>query len=304
MFPRGTLITLIAACVLCTGFPSYAQFRDPAFTQNYNDKNTADTLGRDTSDVMFSFKELFGGLRHKQRARIGVVFGGSTVLVGGQQIYNREYWKLPVIYGGLAGSATAGFVLRNKWKHTGESRYRDWSNVCFAGAGTVYWATLMDGVTGYERDVPNQAGKATLYSLLLPGLGQAYNGEYWKIPVYYSGIITSGYFFLTNRKNYRRYRWIYNMATTEDSGYDGPIGASQALYYRNVFRRYRDYSVVAIAGFYLLQVIDANVFSYMKDFELSDDISMKISPEVYQPGEAYAFGGPSGGVGLKIGLTF
>src|SRR5688572_9044105 len=48
--------------------------------------------------------------------------------------------------------------------------------------------------------------KATVYSAVLPGLGQAYNKKYWKIPVIYAGLGTAGYFFFYNNKQYQRTR--------------------------------------------------------------------------------------------------
>ena len=84
------------------------------------------------------------------------------------------------------------------------------------------------------------------------------------------------------------------------------------MYYRNAFRRFRDYSMVALVGSYFLQVIDANVFSYMQDFEVNDDLSLKVSPTVISTYNEYALAPsrPSAGMlgnnalGLKIGLTF
>ena len=80
-----------------------------------------------------------------------------------------------------------------------------------------------------------------------------------------------------------------------------PQSAENAKYYRDSFRRYRDYSILALAIAYLLQVIDANVFAYMQDFELTDDISMKVQPSV-QPLDSYAMAPPA--VGLSVGLKF
>ena len=100
----GILICL--GLLLLAILPARGQFREEAFSQQYNDD--ADTLGRDSTDVMFSFKDYFGGLRHKKEAKIGTMFAGSTLFVGGQQVYNRQYWKLPVIYGGLAATAGLG----------------------------------------------------------------------------------------------------------------------------------------------------------------------------------------------------
>ena len=298
------IFAVICFCVcllLLAGLPARGQFKEEAFSQQYNDD--ADTLGRDTTDVMFSFKEFFGGIRHKQPAKIGTMFAGSTVFIGGQQIYNRQAWKLPVVYGGLAATAGLGIHYRQRFNETGDDKDKLMSNLMFAGTGLVYWGTLLDGVGFYKSDQPHSPGRATIYSILLPGLGQAYNGEYWKIPVYYTGMIVSASLLATNNTNYRRYKRIHNEATAENNTYDGPVPAQTALYYRNVFRRYRDYSIVALAGFYLLQVIDANVFAYMQDFEVDDDITLRIAPTVIAPDNAYAFGGGTA-FGIGLGLRF
>ncbi len=289
------------------------QFKEEAFTQNYNDER--DSTARDSTDAAFTFKEYFGGIRHKRDSRIGVMFAGSTVFIGGQQMYNKQYWKLPVIYGGIAATAGTGIYFRHKYNVDGNNSDKTISTLCFVGTGLFYWGSLLDGVVNYRKDVNPQAGKATLYSALLPGLGQAYNGEYWKIPIYYTGLMCSAHFLVTNNTNYLRYKRIYNQATAENSTYDGPVSASTAKYYRDVFRRYRDYSVVALMGFYLLQIIDANVFSYMRDFELGDDISMSVAPAVISPDMGYAINSGGGGFrtfsgggteafGLSVGLRF
>ena len=319
MGSRSSIYAAIAAVLfLLTACPSVcrAQFKQEAFKQSYTDPS--DTTATDSTQVMFSFKEYFGGLKHTRDARIGVVVGGSSVFIGGAQIYNRQYWKLPVIYGAIGAGVGGGLVYRRKWQQEGSEDFRRMSNWFFAGAGLAYWGALMDGTVNYRKDIPVQAGKATLYSLLLPGLGQAYNGEYWKIPIYYGCLLGSVHFYSVTRKNYLRYKWIYDQATNPDIQYDGPVQESTAKYYRDVYRRYRDYSVLAIAGFYLLQVIDANIFSYMRDFDLSDDIELSLSPAVITDTPAYSYdqyalstgcrtgypGTNSQGFGLRLGLTF
>lgn len=296
---------LIIPFIYVFSFKSNAQFKEKAFKQSYVDKR--DTSGRDSTDAMFTFKEFFGGLSHKKDERIGVLFAGSTVFIGAGQIYNKQYWKLPIIYGGIGAGIGMGIAYRNKWNNTGDEKFRTISNLSFIGAGLVYWGTLMDEVINYHKDIQPHAGRATLYSILLPGLGQAYNGEFWKIPIYYGLMLGSAHFLVINNINYHRYKWIHNIATAENSTYDGPISAETALYYRNVFRRYRDYSIVALAGFYLLQIIDANVFSYMQDFELSDDITMNISPTIIDSSPVYAdntYGRPFNNIGLRYSNTY
>ena len=270
-----------------------AQFKSEAFQQSYNDdKNTI----KDSTDVMFSFKEYFAGLQHKQELKIGTMFAGSMLCIGGEQIYNRQYWKLPIVYTSVLGPLGAGIYLNTQGKH-------DAAKYCFIGAGIAYWGTLMDGVISYKSPTYPLPGRATLYSLLLPGLGQAYNGEFWKIPIYLGGLGAAYYFYDTNNINYQRYRRIYKEATNTEVAYTGPITAEQALYYRDVFRRYRDYSVLAIALVYLLQVIDANVFSYMHDFEIVDDMAMSVKPTVILPDTQLAFN-PSPAFGLSVGFKF
>ncbi len=270
-----------------------AQFREEAFQQSYND-DTANP--KDSVDVMFSFKEYFAGLRHEQGIKIGTLAAGSSLLIGGEQIYNKQYWKLPIVYGTIFGSLGTGIYLNTQGKH-------DAAKYCFIGTGVAYWATHMDGVISYKTDKYPLPGKATLFSLLCPGLGQAYNGEFWKIPIYITGLGTAYYFYSNNNINYQRYRRIYKEATSTETTYTGPITSEQALYYRDVFRRYRDYSILAMALVYLLQVIDANVFSYMHDFEIVDDMAMSVQPAVIVPEKQFAFN-PQPAVGLSLGLRF
>lgn len=298
------ILRLLLSCALLAalGLPVRAQFREEAFSQQYNDN--PDSLGRDSTETMFSFKEFFGGIRHTEEARIGTMFAGSTVFIGAQQMHNRQYWKLPVIYGGLAATTGLGIHYGNQYRKTGDAHDKTMRTLMFAGAGAVYWGALLDGAVHFPTDNPHHPGKATIYSILLPGLGQAYNGEYWKIPVYYTGLLVSASLVIDNNTNYRRYQRIYREATDEEVPYEGPIQASTAQYYRNIFRRYRDYSIVAVAAFYLLQIIDANVFAYMQDFEVNDDLSLHIGPTLLPQGSEYAFGPSSTAFGMSLGLRF
>ena len=313
-------ILLVLALATAFSFGANAQFKEEAFSQSYN--NPADTLAsRDSVDQMWTFKEFFHGVaKHDSTLKIGSMFAGSTVFIGAEQFYNKQYWKIPVIYAGIGPGIGMGIKYNKQYKAskraydaayeadpettlTIDQDARRMSNYMFAAAGLVYWGGLMDGVVNYKRDVKNQAGKATIYSILLPGLGQAYNGEFWKIPIYWGAMIGSYHYWSTNNTNYKRYKRIHNEATAEDSTYEGLIPAERALYYRNAFRRFRDYSMVALVGSYLLQVIDANVFSYMQDFEVNDDLSMRVGPAVIPQNNEYALLGNSA-LGLKVGFTF
>ena len=289
------LVFLIVALALGSVVPSYAQFRDPAFSQQYNnDPATA----ADSTEKLFSFKEYFGGLGHKNELKVGTLFAGSAVFIGGNQIYNKQYWKLPIIYAGIGTGLGLGFHYRSQGNSTAAA-------LSFAGAGLVWWGSMMDGVICYKPDDYPSAGKATLYSLLVPGLGQVYNKEYWKVPLYWGMMAAGLHFYSDFSKNFQRFRGIYIDATDSAGTYDGPITADQALYYRNIYRRYRDYALLATRAVYVLQIVDADVFAYMHNFEVNDDISMSLSPTVIMPQFQMASNTLSSpAAGLRIGFSF
>lgn len=285
------VLCILALLLLASAFGGklHAQFKEDAFQQQYNSDPSSD---KDSTDVLFTFKDYFGGLAHKHDIKIGVMAAGSAVFLGGCQIYNRDYWKLPLVYAGIGGGVAAGLIYNRQERS-------DIAKWCFIGAGAAYWATMMDGVVSFDGDgrYPHP-GKATLYSILVPGLGQVYNGEAWKVPLYWGIMLGGVHYYMLNKTNYTRFRNIYLEATDTEVKYTGPVSAETALYYRNVYRRYRDYSVLTIFAGYLLQIIDANVFSYMHDFEITDEITMNIAPSV-TPVYAQA---PA--VGLHFGFSF
>ena len=301
---------VIIALSLFVALPLAAQYRDDQFKRDAFTQTYADTTQKATTDssALFSFKEFFGGLAGKNKASLKTLTIGSAVFIGSNQIYNRQYWKLPIVYGGIGAGIYGGIRCNQLYKSTQDSKYQTYSILSFVGAGLFYWGSLMDGAIMFKSDKKPDPAKATVYSLLLPGLGQIYNGEAWKVPIYWAGLATSYYFFDNSRTNYKRYRDIYREATGENAqAYDGPIPAETALYYRDHYRRFRDYSILAMAAMYLLQVIDANVFAYMQDFELSDDLALRVEPVLLAPDNALALRPsltPSLTPGIRIGLTF
>ena len=320
-----------------TGFAlrSEAQFKEEAFSQTYNDQVDS-TATADTTDKLFSFKDWAGGIAHKHPIQIGTMFAGSVLMPGTAQIYNKDYWKLPIVYGGIGALAGTGGYYLSRYKKSKkaydayqaakldfentngieyphqapiiDTRSKSTGTWLMVGAGLVYWGSLLDGVISFESEKEPLPGRATLYSALLPGLGQIYNGELFKVPIYWGCLMGSVYFLTTNNTNYKRFKRIHNEASQPDN--NSPVNAETAKYYRDVYRRYRDYSIVATAAFYLLQVIDANVFAYMHDFEVNDDITMNVSPAVIPPDNVYAFcsGGTSratdDAIGLRVGFRF
>lgn len=274
------------------------QFKRDAFTQNYAD--TTQKTAADTSQL-FNFKEFFGAMAHKRTASLKTLTMGSTVFIGGNQIYHKQYWKLPIIYGGIGAGVGSGLYFNSRYQQTGDEKFMTWSTLSYVGAGLVWWGSLLDGAVSFERGKYPNPAKSTVYSILLPGLGQIYNGEAWKLPLYYGLMAGSIHFLIDNDVQYRRWKWVHNMATTDDTTVERPPQSGEtAKYYRDVYRRYRDYSILAVVVSYLLQVVDANVFAYMQDFEVTDEIAFRMEPALIpQTGLAQ-----SPAVGMSIGLRF
>lgn len=135
--------------------------------------------------------------------------------------------------------------------------------------------------------------KATLYSAVLPGAGQVYNKKFWKVPIVYAGLGTAAYFVQTNNKSYQRYRKALvatlddDPNTINDTGYS----SSQLDEFQEFYHRWRDISIMAMAGVYVLQIIDAHVDAHLFYFDVSEDISLSIHPSL--PISAHNKGGIS-----------
>lgn len=154
---------------------------------------------------------------------------------------------------------------------------------------------------------PHSVGRAALYSAVLPGLGQAYNGKYWKIPIVYGALGTSGYFIYYWYDFFDELRTAYIARTDEDpltidNQYDYIPSDETLLQYVTASKRYLDVMVIVTFAVYSLNIVDAIVDAHLYDFNVSDDLSMQISP-AFMPRVAYgtAF---SGTAGLQIQLRF
>ena len=120
---------------------------------------------------------------------------------------------------------------------------------------------------------------ATLRSALLPGFGQIYNEKYWKVPIVYGGLGASVYFIVRNTRRYRDYRSaLVARAKGNPDPYRGIYNEQQLTTLRETYRRWRDLSYISFIAVYVLQVVDANVDAHLYDFDVSDDLSLRLEP--------------------------
>lgn len=307
---RRLLSVLIFCCAVT--FSALAQFSEndnivggpPGAGATSNINPESDVVSDTTTG--FSVSAMVKGLLRKQELKTTYTLVSNAVLPGVMQIYNKDYWKLPIIYGGIGTGLYYGIHNNNLYKETGEKKYATTSALAFAGAATMYWGTLIDGVMNFPDQRTPDPTKAAIYSALIPGMGQAYNGDWWHIPIWYGGFIVCAYTYAINDSQYNRFKYIYNISSDEESGYIGHITSEQAKWYRDVYRRYRDYSIVAAIVVYALNIIDANVFAYMSDFNVNDDLTFNVQPSIISPisNDMYASGNFHQSYGFKMNLTF
>lgn len=134
----------------------------------------------------------------------------------------------------------------------------------------------------YKPYDPLSPARAAFYSAVLPGLGQAYNGKYWKIPIVYTALGVGVYFYFDNDDQYDRYRDAYKSrlagkTTDEFSDENGnPIVSTQGLIEaQRFYQRNKEISILVTLGLYALNIIDANVDAHLQQFNVSEDLSLR-----------------------------
>jgi len=124
---------------------------------------------------------------------------------------------------------------------------------------------------------------ATIMSICLPGLGQVYNGKWWKAPIIYAGFAGLGYVFYTNNVRYYSFKNALILSQEPTSnGYavvDGRNWTTTQLQTQKLeYKRFRDLAAIGISIIYVLNIVDANVDAHLKTFDVSDDLSIHVDP--------------------------
>ncbi|MGB0932513.1 MAG: DUF5683 domain-containing protein [Chitinophagales bacterium] len=246
-----------------------------------------------------------------------------SLIPGGGQIYNKQYWKAP-IYGGLivGGAATTIYLkgeynvyqnaykarlnnqvlqnpdyqesertaglslveLRDKRRTTGQNY-----TIGFTSTAIIYGVNIIDAFVSSEikrKNRPHSPLRAATRSALLPGLGQAYNRKYWKIPIIYGGLGFTGYLVVDHFKKRQLYRDQYLALTREGYG-TPPISADKEPFLQtsenalNAFEsrdRLLAISILFTGLIYAINIIDATIDAHLYDFDVSDDLSLRVEP--------------------------
>lgn len=163
--------------------------------------------------------------------------------------------------------------------------------------------------------VPNPT-KATWLALVIPGGGQIYNRKYWKLPIFYGGFAGCAYALTWNSKMYKDYSNAYKDAVRGNwqsssiqdllpPGYTDRVSTTQLTETlrkrKDTYRRYRDLSIFAFIGVYLLSVVDAYVDAELSNFDISPDLSMRVEPAVLNNSSSLSSGKS---VGVQCSFRF
>ena len=130
---------------------------------------------------------------------------------------------------------------------------------------------------------PLTPSKAAFYSAIIPGLGQAFLGKGWKVPIIYAAIGASLYYYDLNNKEMNSYRTAYKRRLNGffDDEYletEIPITTDQLLLGMEFHKNYRDIAIILAAASYMLNVLEANVSAHLLQFNVNDDLS--VTPNI------------------------
>ena len=272
-------------------------------------KARAQELGRlDEDGNIIPREKWFGDSLSLSRMTIA-----SAILPGYGQIYNKQYWKLPILYGTLGTSIGLAAHFGNRHKplkqeletmfENGLSRTEEMNllqrqkirentkkQLFMFTAAASYIYFIGDAAMNYATNDVSDVKKATTLSLIFPGAGQAYNKRYWKVPIVLGGMASMIYVIDWNNRGFKRFKTAYALRADFDQhpeNYPGGIskdefnGRYSATFLKNLrdsYRRNRDLSILLTAGVYIFQAVDAHVDAHLKDFDISDDLTVDLDP--------------------------
>ena len=218
----------------------------------------------------------------------------SAVLPGYGQIYNKQYWKLPILYGTLGTSVGLWAYYGSEYRPLkrqydelilgGMTRTEELNRVqssmisantkrqifmLTAAASYIYF--LGDAAVNYSTNEVSDVKKATTLSIICPGAGQVYNKSYWKVPIVIGGMASMVYVIDWNNRGFKRFKNAYSLLTDFEQNpgkypdgvskdeFGGRYSSSFLKNLRDSYRRNRDLSILLTAAVYAFQAIDAQL---------------------------------------------
>ena len=307
------------------------------------DSLALDSLAKDTTLTARQLKRLEKRKNHKpfisDSMSLRRVSWTSLVLPGFGQIYNKQYWKLPILYGTVGASLGMCLWSNSKYKplkaqydrmtdlslyRTPELnalqsemiKYNTMKQVFMVATIASYLYFIGDAAINYSTNEVSAVNKATTLAMICPGAGQIYNKSYWRVPIVIGGFATTIYCIDWNNRGYQRFSKAYRLKADYDRNpeaypngsldeFKGRYSGTFLKNLRNSYRRNRDLCIILTAGLYVLQIIDAHVDAHLRDYDITRDLSVSLSPVIgysYNRMSPYSTGGAT--FGMNLGFTF
>lgn len=196
-------------------------------------------------------------------------------------------------------------LLTGSGRLSGQDLRNGNDSIPLIGPNTDSTQLLNESDTLKESNVISKPQIAASFAAVLPGLGQIYNKRYWKLPILYGGAAVSGYLIYLFNQKYQQFREAYlQRKSLPPELFTSPLAKSE--YSNDIFqnavesyRKYRDQTMIVMAGIYFLQIVDAYVDAQLMDFDISEDLSLHLGPDFqsygYLAGNQY---------GIKLTLIF
>ena len=253
----------------------------------------------------------------------------SLIAPGFSQLYNNQPRKVPVLYATMGASIFFG-IRENRTYQYYKKRYDDlkyngatqatldpwqenminhntYRQLLFGAAIASYIYFISDGVVNYPGKLTG-VKKATTLSTVCPGAGQVYNGSFWKLPIVVGGLATMAFIIDWNNRGYQRFKLAFNQKAENEAGntqihdeFNGRYPSEFLRNWRNSYRRNRDMCIILTGAFYLLNIIDAHVDAHLKDYDISDDLVMNLTPYL---DTIYASGSRRFSLGMSFNVKF
>ena len=261
----------------------------------------------------------------------------AAVLPGYGQIYNKQYWKLPILYS-TVGASLGMFIYENSRYKPLKAQYEDMTNKGLSRTPELnrlqtnmirsntrkqiylgltiasYLYFIGDAAVNYATNEVSSVTRATTLSVICPGAGQIYNKSYWRVPIVLGGFATTIYCVDWNNRGFQRFKKAYRLRADYDKNpgnypsgstdeFGGRYSATFLKNLRDSYRRNRDLCIILTAGMYILQIIDAHVDAHLRDYDISDDLSMNVVPMIdysYSP----ALGNSRPTFGMNMSFNF
>ena len=135
-----------------------------------------------------------------------------------------------------------------------------------------------DTIDSTSKINPVAPARAAFYSTILPGLGQAYNKKYWKIPIVYGAIGSGVYLYVINDRLFKEFRNDYKSRLAGTGTAYPQLSDDSVILVQRGYRRNRDLSLLFTVAMYALNILDANVNAHLMQFNVNNKLS--VAPEI------------------------